>query len=126
MKILVVDDDPLFLKIVSEMLEEAGHDFSLAANGEEAIDKAGTYLPDLIILDIILPKHLGTEVCEKLRTSCRTAPIPILLVTGIDKKDVDEGVIDYFQADDFLRKPFEAEDLIEKVSKLAGSTSKFA
>lgn len=126
MKILVADDDTLFLKMVSDILVEAGHDVTWATNGKEAIDKAVTQVPDLIILDIILPRFLGTEVSEKLRKSGRTASIPILLVTS-GVAEVGEGdFLDHFQADDFLQKPFEAEELLEKVNRLAGSPSRVA
>ncbi len=127
MKILVADDDAMFLKVVEEILTGAGHAVTLATNGLETIEKAVTENPDLIVLDIILPKLLGTEVSETLRKSSRTAPIPILLITsGVAEIEDGSDFLDQFKADEFLRKPFEAEDLLDKVNQLAGSSSLFA
>jgi len=127
MKILVADDDAMFLKVMEEILTDAGYDVILAANGLETVEKAVTKSPDLIVLDIILPGLLGTEVCEKLRKSGRTASIPILLVTsGVAEIEAGSDFIEQFKADGFLRKPFEAVDFLAEVKRLAGSTSRFA
>ena len=127
MRILVADDDTLFLKIVSEILTEAGHEILFAENGHDALEKATRERPDLIVLDIILPGLLGTEVSEKLKNYSGTASIPILMVTsGVAEIEEEGGSLDYFRADDFLRKPFQPEDLIEKVNKLSQSPSRFS
>ena len=126
MRILVADDDTMFLKFVSEVLTQAGYDVTLAQNGKETLQKAVTYHPDLIILDIVLPKMLGTEVCENLRMSSRTAAIPVLLVTSSVAETSEGGFPNHFKADDFLRKPFKPEDLLFKVKRLVGTRSRFS
>ncbi len=120
MKILVADDDTFFLKVVSEILNDAGHDAVLAKSGEEALEKAITEHPDLIILDIVLPRLLGTEVCESLRELKMTAHIPILLVSArVDSMEELVWKPTDFPADDFLRKPFPAEELLDRIDRLS-------
>ena len=112
MKILVADDDTFFLKAVSEILNEAGHDVILAQTGDEALKKALTESPDLIVLDIVLPNLLGTEVSVKLKLLNRTSKVPILLVSS------GNWGPETFLADDFLRKPFQPDELLEKIESL--------
>jgi DNA-binding response OmpR family regulator len=127
MKILVVDDDNVFLKMVEDILSQAGHEVILAADGPEAFEKATAETPDLIVLDIILPSLLGDEVCRKLRDQAATASIPVLLVSSrFASMEEEEGLLEQFKGDDFLHKPFKPEALLEKVNRLAGSTSRFA
>jgi DNA-binding response OmpR family regulator len=126
MKILVADDDTMFLKIASEVLTKAGYEVVFAYDGEDTIKKAATDNPDLIILDIVLPKSLGTEVCENLRKSSNTTAIPVLLVSSGVAESSAGSFPDHFKADDYLRKPFEPEDLLRKVKRLAGRKSRYA
>ena len=124
MKILVADDDELFLKMVEDILTGAGHDVVSTSDGLETLEKAHSENPDVIVLDIVLPGLLGTEVCEKIREHSLTAKIPILLVSSrFAEIESDAGLLEYFKADDFLRKPFEADELIRRVNNLAGSLS---
>jgi two-component system OmpR family response regulator len=126
MKILVAEDDTMFLNMVSEILTKAGHKVFHATNGKEALRKATTFTPDLIILDIVLPEMLGTEICESLRKSSRTAGIPVLLMTSSVAETAEGTFSQHFKADDFLRKPFDAAELLAKVKKFAGTTSRYA
>ena len=127
MKILVADDDELFLKIVTEILEEAGHEVVPAKTGPKALELVTSERPDLAILDIILPGKSGTEVSERMRESSLTAPIPVLLVTsGSTEIEAEGSCVDCFLADDFMRKPFSGEKLLEKVELLSRKPSKFA
>jgi two-component system, OmpR family, phosphate regulon response regulator PhoB len=127
MRILVVDDDMFFVSQISEILCGAGHEVIAVGSGKEAIAQAVFKVPDLIILDMILPGLLGTEVCEKLRSLQKTAAVPIILVSsGVAEMEVTGRDPEQFLADDFLPKPFGAEELINRVNLLAGKTSKFA
>lgn len=127
MKVLVADDDALFLKVITEILTEAGHQVIPAADGDEALQKAVSERPDLIILDIILPKHLGTEVSEKLRKCRLSASVPILLVSSnVSEMEETGGTLDDFLADDFLQKPFSADELLKRIDHLSKSPSRHA
>ena len=125
-RILVADDDKMILKLVSDVLQEAGYEVMFAHDGPETIKKAASLSPDLIILDIVLPKSLGTEVCEKLRESSETTAIPVLLMSSSVAETSGGSFPDHFKADDYLRKPLEPDDLLRKVKYLAGRKSRFA
>ena len=120
MKILVADDDKLILKMIAEVLTGAGHEVVLAMNGIKALEKVAEEKPDLIVLDIILPGLLGTEVLDKLKEQSDSVSIPILLISSrFASMEEDKELLEQFQGDDFLHKPFEPEALLEKVNRLA-------
>jgi DNA-binding response OmpR family regulator len=125
-RILVADDDKLFQAVMTDILGDAGHEVVLASNGEEALKKATSERLDLIILDVILPGLLGTEVCQKLRGYSRTASVPILLVSsGVTEIASVGGGPREFLADDFLQKPFLPEKLLERINQLTKDSSPF-
>jgi DNA-binding response OmpR family regulator len=126
MRILVADDDKMILKFVSDVLSAEGYEVMFAHDGPETIKKAASLGPDLIILDIVLPKSLGTEVCENLRKSPETTAIPVLLMSSSVAETSGGSFPDHFKADDYLRKPLEPDDLLRKVKYLAGRKSRYA
>lgn len=126
MRILVADDDTMILKFVSDVLSKEGYEVMFAHDGPETLKKAASLSPDLIILDIVLPKSLGTEVCEKLRESQQTQAIPVLLMSSSVAETSGGSFPDHFKADDYLRKPLEPDDLLRKVKYLAGRKSRYA
>jgi two-component system phosphate regulon response regulator PhoB len=125
-RILVADDDKMILKFVSDVLSEAGYEVMFAHDGPETLKKAANLSPDLIILDIVLPGSLGTEVCENLRKTPATTAIPVILVSSSVAETSGGGFPDHFKADDYLRKPLEPDDLLRKVKHLAGRKSRYA
>ncbi|HUU04085.1 MAG TPA: response regulator [Myxococcota bacterium] len=119
MRILLADDDEFFLKTTEDTLVAAGHEVFTATTGEEAVEKTISKLPDLAIIDIILPGLLGTEVARKLRNYSRTAPIPVILVSiGVAEIEEAGGDPQQFLADDFLHKPIEPQVLLDHVRRL--------
>jgi len=126
MRILVADDDTMILKFVSDVLSAEGYEVMFAHDGPETIKKAASLSPDLIILDIVLPGSLGTEVCEKIRKSPETTEIPVLLMSSSVAETGGGSFPDHFQADDYLRKPLEPGDLVRKVKYLIGRKSRYA
>lgn len=120
MKILVADDDKLILKMVHEILTGAGHEVVLAQDGTEALEKVNQDKPDLIVLDIILPGLLGTEILDELKEQRESAEIPVLLISSRFKSmEDDPDLLEQFKGDDFLHKPFEPEALLEKINELS-------
>ena len=81
-RILVVDDEPDAVELVGFNLKGAGYEVSAAVDGEEALKKARDLLPDLIVLDLMIPAVDGLEVCKILRRDARTATIPIVMLTA--------------------------------------------
>lgn len=105
-QILVVDDDPAIVDILSRLLLREGYDVTTASNGIEALAKVGERQPDLILLDVMMPRMDGFTVCQRLKDDPRTALIPITMLTGRDDHDNHRRGIEA-GADDFLAKPFE-------------------
>lgn len=114
-RVLVVDDEAGNRVLLRELLEAQGHQITEAVDGEQALEEARSRAPDVILLDVMLPKLDGFEVCRQLKTNDRTAPIPILLITALtDRQDRLTGI--KAGANDFLTKPIDAQDVILRVS----------
>ena len=112
--VLVVDDEEINRKILRALLESHGHSVLEAVNGGEALQRIAALLPDVILLDIMMPIMDGFETCRKLKGDPITAPIPVLLVTSLtDRNDRLKGI--EAGANDFLNKPIDAEDVILRV-----------
>lgn len=113
-RILVVDDEAILLETIAFQLERQGYEVVTSADGEDALNKAREHHPDLIILDIMLPKLDGFEVCRKLRQEMNT---PILMLTARDD-EIDRVVGLEVGADDYLTKPFSMRELLARVKAL--------
>jgi len=111
-KILVVDDEPRVVRLVSKVLEAVGYQVLAAASGEPAIEMVALEQPDLVLLDILLPRSLdGYEVCRRIR---EFSEVPVIMLTA---KAQDTDVLRGFDvgADDYLTKPFNAKELVARV-----------
>jgi two-component system phosphate regulon response regulator PhoB/two-component system alkaline phosphatase synthesis response regulator PhoP len=116
-RILVVDDEPAILELVSEALKRQGFRLDTASDGDTALEKAETTLPDLILLDLMLPKLDGWEVCRRLKNQASTKRIPILMLTARrDEREVIAGL--EIGADDYMKKPFSLGELVARVKAL--------
>jgi two-component system phosphate regulon response regulator PhoB len=116
-KVLVVEDDPDQLEVTRMSLKAAGFAIGTASNGIDALKKAQTVSPDLILLDILMPGMDGFAVCETLRENPTTASIPVLMLTGLCSH-ISQLVAFDAGATDYLIKPFVPEELVSKVEKL--------
>lgn len=116
-KILVVDDEPDALELIEFNLKAAGFDVVTAADGSEALRKARTAVPDLILLDLMLPEVDGLEVCKILRRGDETADIPIMMLTA-KAAEVDRVLGLELGADDYVTKPFSPRELVLRVKNL--------
>ncbi len=103
-KILVVEDSPTYLRQILNMLQDLGHRTIAAVDGEEALEKAIREMPDLIMLDIILPKKNGFQVCRQLKTTPATRNIKIIMLTS-KTQDSDRFWGLKQGADEYLTKP---------------------
>ena len=118
-KILVVDDEVYILHILDFSLGAEGFDVITATDGEEALAKAQRDKPDLIILDVMMPRLDGYENCRRLKSDPGTKDIPVLLLTARGRdEDRQRGVES--GADDYITKPFSPNKLINRVSDILG------
>jgi DNA-binding response OmpR family regulator len=113
-KILVVDDEPNLLHSVAYTLRREGHEVVTAVDGEEALEKARREGADLLVLDVMLPRLDGFEVCRRLRAE---STIPILMLTAKDS-EIDRVVGLELGADDYLTKPFSMRELVARVKAM--------
>src|SRR4026209_1116124 len=116
-RILICDDDPAILRVLEVNLEVEGYDVLLAHQGEEAYEVALAEKPDLIILDIMMPRLDGYQTCEKLKATDDTREIPVVFLSAkAQQSDIDKGR-EYGVAD-YLTKPFDPTDLLDVVERL--------
>lgn len=114
MNVLVVDDDPDIRELVAFKLEQMGHTVTAEADGESGLAAALATIPDLILLDVMMPKLTGIEVCQKLREDASTARVPVILITAkAQEVDVERGFV--AGADDYIVKPFSPRELASRV-----------
>jgi len=116
-KILVVDDEPDAVELIEFNLKAAGLDAVTANDGAEALKKARQVLPQLILLDLMLPEVDGLEVCKILRRDPQTQAIPIIMVTA-KAAEIDRVLGLELGADDYVTKPFSPRELVLRVKRL--------
>jgi DNA-binding response OmpR family regulator len=113
-KVLVVDDEFILRDLMRTILEEEGYSVITASNGEEALTKADNELPDLIILDLMMPGKSGLEVCKILKSQSETKHIPVVMATVLGR-EVDRTLTKEAGADAHFMKPFSAFALLTEV-----------
>ena len=115
--ILIADDEPNQLELMSFNLSNAGYSIIKATNGKEAIELIENHSPDLIILDWMMPKMSGIDVCRTLRSRSETKNIPIIILSA-RSEDSDKSLGLDTGADDYISKPFSPKELISRVKAL--------
>lgn len=115
-RILVVDDEPDIVNLAKTILEAEGYEVATASDGEEALHKASTLRPDLILLDLVMPKVTGLEVCRMLKEQEATRFVPIVMFTVLDR-DVNRRMSREAGADGHLTKPFTPEGMAAEVER---------
>lgn len=117
--ILLVDDDPDFVEAVKVIVENGGYNVRVAYDGQEGLEAVEEELPDLIVLDVMMPVMNGHEACAKLKGDEKTSNIPIILLTAVadrvttstyTHRDMLES-----EADDYIPKPVEPKELLELI-----------
>jgi twitching motility two-component system response regulator PilH len=116
-KILVVDDSPTELNLIVAPLKNKGYSVTTAADGEEALEKIDREQPDLIVLDVVLPKKNGFQICRQLKTSPATQDIKILMLTSKNQESdkfwgLKQG------ADLYMVKPFQEDEFLANIAEL--------
>ena len=117
-RVLVVDDEPNIAKIVKKQLEVSGYDVIVAGDGEIALTKVREEHPDVILLDVMLPKRNGYEVLGILKQDEQLRRIPVIMLTARAQQPQDQDASLGHGADAYLAKPFQLEELVEQVQAL--------
>lgn len=118
-KILVVDDEPSIVRPLAFVLKKSGYEVFSAANGEEGLAVAQAEKPDLIFLDVMMPKKNGYEVCKELKTTPGLQDIYVIILTarGVEPDDAEKTQI---MADEYMSKPFSPIRIVEHVKEILG------
>ncbi len=118
-KILIVDDEPNIVISLEFLMKKEGFDVAVAADGEEALAQVAAFRPDLLLLDVMMPKKSGYEVCEALRADPGQAGLLIVMLTAKGREtEVAKGLA--IGADAYITKPFSTKDLVAKVKDMLG------
>ena len=118
-RILIVDDEPNIAASLEFLLQRGGYEVRVAHDGEEALAQAESFQPDLVLLDVMMPKLNGYEVCQRLRQNGRAVKIVMLTARG---REVDEEKGKALGADLYVTKPFSTRELVAQVRELLAST----
>ncbi len=120
--VLVVDDEPNIVQSLEFLMTAAGFEVQVVADGEQAIEAVRTKAPDLILLDVMIPKRDGYEVCETIRANPEWDAVRIIMLTARGRdSERDKGI--ELGADDYITKPFSTRDLVERVKLYAGEAA---
>lgn len=117
-RVMIVDDETDMLTVTITRLESAGYDVLKAVSAEEALKVLEKDIPDLMLLDLLLPKMQGDILCKRLKSDPKFKDMPILLFTASIIRIPDK--VKEIGADDYILKPFEPEDLLFKIKKFIG------
>ncbi len=121
-KILVVDDEVYIVHILDFSLGMEGYEVVTALDGEQAIEKANAEHPDLIVLDIMMPKLDGYETCKRLKADEATRNIPVILLSA-KGRNIDQKIGFEVGADDYITKPFSPRKLVERINAILGQAN---
>lgn len=122
--VLVVDDEPEIRLLVQRALEGHGFAVETAADGAEGLQKCEALLPDLVLLDAMLPKVHGFEACRRLKSAPRTRQVPVMMMTAVYRGwRFAEDARDTYGAEDYVEKPFRLDDLLRRIEAVLESTA---
>lgn len=116
--ILLVDDEPEIVEIMEIILGMNGHEVIVARDGQECFEVLQKELPDLILMDVMMPGMNGWDVCKKIKEDEKTRDIPVAMFTVRGSEDSEKKSLQYSKADDHISKPFGLEELLAKIEKL--------
>lgn len=123
-KIMIVDDEPDVVDLVKLVLKSEGYDVVTAGSGKEALEKIGKEMPDLVLLDIMMPGMDGWEVHQKIKSNPKTQGIPVAMLTA-KSQSIDKMIgLHVVQVDDYITKPFGRSELLERVKKILAEKGK--
>jgi DNA-binding response OmpR family regulator len=122
-KVLVIDDEEDYRLIISDVLKGAGYEVRLASDGEEGLRSAKASSPDVVLVDWMMPRMDGERFCRALRAEAALAGLPVIMLTVRQTADEELEAL-HFGVDDFIVKPFKAQELLARVRAVLRRTEK--
>ena len=116
-RVLIADDDPKGAELLEAYLSDSGYELATAADGEQTLKQVAAWRPDLILLDVMMPRISGFEVCKRIRANPATHDIAVLMITALDQHSDIERAVEA-GTDDFLSKPIAKSELLKRVHAL--------
>lgn len=123
-KILLIEDDKFLGNLLVEHFQKNGLDFELAVDGEEGLEKIRTKVPDLIVLDLVLPGIDGYEVLTRLKNNADTAKIPVIILSNLGQKEEIERGLELGAADFIVKAHFDLNNIVEKIDQVLAKNPK--
>ena len=118
-RILLVEDEQSILEIMQKVLESHGYRVNFLTRGAKALEFIAVELPDLVVLDMLLPDKNGDQICHEIKSNPTLKNIPVLMTTGFPQEDIEaNATVEYLRPNAYLRKPFTIEDLMAKIREL--------
>lgn len=121
--VLIVDDESIMVSVLQRHISNAGYDYDVASNGQEALDKIDKQPPDLVLLDLMMPGLNGFETCRRIRANEKTKKLPVIIVTALHSKS-DSADAAGCGASEILTKPIEGTLLAKRLRHYIGSPFK--
>ena len=122
-KVLIADDEPNIVTSLEYLMTKSGYEVAVARNGDEALALVESFMPDLVLLDVMMPRRSGYEVCQNMRERAQWRHIKIVMLSAKGRDaEVSKGLS--LGADDYVTKPFSNRELIAKVAQLLGEAPK--
>lgn len=119
-RVLIVDDEPNILISLEFLMKREGYEVQVARDGEEGLALAGSWRPDVVLLDVMMPRKSGFDVCQAIRADAALADMRIVMLTAKGRDtDVAKGLA--LGADAYLTKPFSTQELVRRVRELLGA-----
>ncbi|MCU0896310.1 MAG: response regulator [Burkholderiales bacterium] len=119
-RVLIADDEANIVASLEFLMEQAGFEVRVATNGREALEAAGSFAPDLVLLDVMMPEKNGYEVCQSLRQNPALAGVKIVMLSA-KGRDIEVAKGLELGADAYVTKPFSTRDLVAKVREMLGA-----
>jgi DNA-binding response OmpR family regulator len=119
-RVLIADDEPNIVASLEFLMEQAGYEVKLAANGQEALDLVASFCPDLVLLDVMMPVKNGYEVCQILKSDPATRAVKVVMLSA-KGRDVEVAKGLELGADAYVTKPFSTRDLVAQIRDLLGA-----
>ncbi len=121
-RILIVDDEPNIVLALEMLMKREGYEIRTVGDGEKAVEAAGTFRPDLILLDVMMPRMDGYEVCQRIRSDASLKDIAIVMLTAKGREvEREKGLA--LGADQYITKPFSTREVVRKVKEMLASKS---